>query len=54
MRLDACSSKFAAFDTWLTEAEQRISNSEDAMANHTARLAEVGKKLKTALDKIDG
>lgn len=45
MRLEACSSKLAAFDTRLTKAEQRISNSEDAVANHTAKLAEVRKKL---------
>lgn len=53
MRLEACSSKLNAFDTRLTEAEQRISDSEDVMADHIAKLAEVGKKLETALDKID-
>ena len=37
MRLEAYLSKLTAFDTWLAEAEQRISDSEDAVANHTAK-----------------
>lgn len=37
-KLEACSSKIAALDTRVTEAEGRISDSADVVPNHTARL----------------
>ncbi|KAE8280160.1 hypothetical protein D5F01_LYC22302 [Larimichthys crocea] len=37
----------------MTEAEGRISNSEDATATFTMKLSEVESKLEMALDKID-
>lgn len=51
-KLEACSSKIATLDTQVTEAERRISNSEDATAIHITRLSEVESKLEVAMDKI--
>lgn len=52
-KLEACSSKIATLDTRITEAEGRISNSEDTAAIHITKLAEVESKLEAAMDKID-
>lgn len=51
-KLEACSSKIISLDTRATEAEGRISCTDDAVATHTAKLAEVESKLEMAMEKI--
>lgn len=52
-KLEECASRVVMLDKRVTEAECRISDSEDTLASHTTKLAEVEGKLEAALDKID-
>eukprot|EP00064_Thunnus_orientalis_P016399 superscaffoldBa00003245_g16464 len=52
-KLEACLSKIATLDTWITEAESRISNSEDAAETHITKLSEVESRLKATLEKLN-